>query len=164
MDPSWQCCQQWTAQPERQPADWGVATGLRLEFLRCSGRTSLPETVSCPRCARLVTERGGICPGCKENVYQCRACRFIDYGRLNALLCRECGHSRYLRYEVELETSAVDPLHQVQSRSAQRRGQALLPSSSYAPTVTTPPGLASPPTRDAPSARPQSSETRDAQS
>jgi hypothetical protein len=111
-----------TELPERQPPDWTAITGLVLEFSRCSGRTSLPETISCPRCARLVTERGGICPGCKENVYQCRACRFIDYGRLDALLCRECGHSRYLRYEVELETSAVRALPEIQSLAAQRRG------------------------------------------
>ncbi|BAM80532.1 hypothetical protein, conserved [Cyanidioschyzon merolae strain 10D] len=89
-------------------ADNALATGLALGLTRQTGRCCVPETQICPRCARLVSERGGVCPACRENVYQCRACRFIDYGRLDALLCRECGNSRLMRCDIQVETSDVD--------------------------------------------------------
>jgi len=39
------------------------------------------ETLHCPRCSRLVTDAHGVCGYCRENAYQCRSCRNINYER-----------------------------------------------------------------------------------
>ncbi len=36
---------------------------------------------------------------CGENGHQCRHCRNINYGHLDAFLCAECGYSRHCRLE-----------------------------------------------------------------
>jgi hypothetical protein len=47
--------------------------------------------VHCPRCTRLVTNAHGVCGNCGEVAFQCRKCRHINYERLDAFLCVECG-------------------------------------------------------------------------
>ena len=37
------------------------------------------EVLHCPRCSRLVRDPHGVCGYCRENAYQCRSCRNIDY-------------------------------------------------------------------------------------
>ena len=37
------------------------------------------EVLHCPRCSRLVTDVHGVCAYCRENAFQCRSCRNIDY-------------------------------------------------------------------------------------
>ena len=39
------------------------------------------EALHCPRCSRLVTDAHGVCGYCRENAYQCRSCRNINYER-----------------------------------------------------------------------------------
>lgn len=41
---------------------------------------------------------------CRENAYQCRQCRHINYEAPDAFICSECGHSRYGRFELLLQT------------------------------------------------------------
>jgi len=57
----------------------------------------------CPRCARHVTDvKNGICTNCRENAYQCRYCRNINYEKLDAFICNECGHCRYATIQTTL--------------------------------------------------------------
>lgn len=39
----------------------------------------------------------------RENAYQCRQCRHINYEAPDAFICSECGHSRYGRFELLLQ-------------------------------------------------------------
>ena len=51
------------------------------------------ELLKCPRCH--IDVHRGVCPQCRENAYQCRQCRNINYDNLTGFLCNECGHSKY---------------------------------------------------------------------
>lgn len=51
------------------------------------------------RCSRPVFDKHGVCKNCKENAYQCRQCRNINYDQLDAFLCNACGHCRYQKFE-----------------------------------------------------------------
>lgn len=46
----------------------------------------------CPRCTRQVQNAHGVCGNCGEVAFQCRKCRHINYDRLDAFLCVECGY------------------------------------------------------------------------
>ena len=46
----------------------------------------------CPRCTRQVHNAHGVCGNCGEVAFQCRKCRHINYDRLDAFLCVECGY------------------------------------------------------------------------
>ena len=49
---------------------------------------------------QVITDRHGQCLNCEyENAYQCRQCRNINHEQLDALLCNECGWSRYGRFD-----------------------------------------------------------------
>ena len=48
--------------------------------------------IHCPRCTRVVTNAHGVCGNCGEVAFQCRRCRHINYDRLDAFLCVECGY------------------------------------------------------------------------
>ena len=62
----------------------------------------------CPRCARLVTDvKHGICTNCRENAYQCRYCRNINYEKLDAFICNECGYCRYAKIQTTLSAHAT---------------------------------------------------------
>ena len=93
-------------QPSLPPAVRADALRLRMEHF--SG--ALPpgtEAVLCLRCSRLTHERSGVCAHCRENVYQCRVCRYIHFDQLDAFLCAECGSSRHCRSRVHLWTRPV---------------------------------------------------------
>ena len=66
--------------------------------------SSAGDKLQCPRCSRVVTDRHGICRNCHENAYQCRLCRNINYEKLDAFLCNECGYCRYARFEFTLHS------------------------------------------------------------
>jgi hypothetical protein len=53
----------------------------------------------CPRCNRPVTDRHGICRHCRENAFQCRLCRNINYENLDGFLCNECGYCKHARFD-----------------------------------------------------------------
>ena len=60
------------------------------------------EKLQCPRCSRTVTDKHGICKHCGDNAYQCRHCRNINYEKLDAYLCNECGFCKHARFEYTL--------------------------------------------------------------
>lgn len=64
--------------------------------------TANVELISCPRCMRMVPSMHGICTYCGENALQCPHCHNINYDKLDAFICGECGHSRYGKIEVSL--------------------------------------------------------------
>lgn len=74
-----------------------VAANLKVEyadFYERPGGTKATDgslIVHCPRCTRVVTNAHGVCAHCGEVAFQCRKCRHINYDRLDAFLCVECG-------------------------------------------------------------------------
>ena len=81
-----------------------VFAGVVVEFtaFHVSLHAKSQESLKCPRCSRHVTDRHGVCGHCRENAYQCRHCRNINYEHPDAFFCNECGHSRHARVEVTL--------------------------------------------------------------
>lgn len=83
-----------------------VAANLRIEYSdfydRPGSLKSDAFVVHCPRCTRVVTNAHGVCGSCGEVAFQCRKCRHINYDRLDAYLCVECGFcaSASISYEV----------------------------------------------------------------
>lgn len=74
-----------------------VAANLRFEYSefyeRAGGKPDDGSfVVHCPRCSRVVTNAHGVCGNCGEVAFQCRKCRHINYDRLDAFLCVECGY------------------------------------------------------------------------
>jgi len=76
-----------------------VAANLKFEYVdfyeKITGsRSSTGAMVlHCPRCTRVVNNAlGGVCGHCGEVAFQCRKCRHINYDRLDAFLCVECGY------------------------------------------------------------------------
>jgi hypothetical protein len=94
-----------------------VAANLKIEytdFHEKSGSTKTSDgtfVVLCPRCTRVVTNAHGVCSNCGEVAFQCRKCRHINYDRLDAFLCVECGYcaSASFRYDLmaAVATNAV---------------------------------------------------------
>ena len=65
----------------------------------------------CPRCGRAVTDAHGVCQHCGEVAFQCRQCRHINYERLDAFLCVECGYCAFGDFSYRLRSdSAPDAL------------------------------------------------------
>jgi hypothetical protein len=85
-----------------------AAVRLRFEALHASLGAASAETLSCPRCSRPVPGAHGVCGGCRENAWQCRACRNICYEHLHGFLCNECGACRHGRFEWALECVVGD--------------------------------------------------------
>lgn len=89
-----------------------VAANIKIEFVdfyeRPGGSKAADGTliVHCPRCTRVVTNAHGVCANCGEVAFQCRKCRHINYDRLDAFLCVECGFCSSGTFQFEL-TSAV---------------------------------------------------------
>lgn len=76
-----------------------VAANIKVEFAEFYERPGEKEragdgsmSVHCPRCTRVVTNAHGVCGNCGEVAFQCRKCRHINYDRLDAFLCVECGY------------------------------------------------------------------------
>ena len=95
-----------------------VAACLKFEYVDFYEKITGPRTSSgamvlhCPRCTRVVDNaHGGVCGHCGEVAFQCRKCRHINYDRLDAFLCVECGYCSSGTFSYELEaggaTSAV---------------------------------------------------------
>jgi hypothetical protein len=89
-----------------------VAANLKIEytdFYERSGSTKSSDgtlVVLCPRCTRAVTNAHGVCGNCGEVAFQCRKCRHINYDRLDAFLCVECGFCASASFRYDL-TAAV---------------------------------------------------------
>jgi hypothetical protein len=89
-----------------------VAANLKIEYMDFHERSSSTKTsdgafvVLCPRCTRVVTNAHGVCSNCGEVAFQCRKCRHINYDRLDAFLCVECGFCASASFRYDL-TAAV---------------------------------------------------------
>jgi hypothetical protein len=81
-----------------------VATNIMIEFAAFHelAAGNLAQRMLCPRCNRPVTDRHGICRHCRENAFQCRLCRNINYENLDAFLCNECGYCKHARFDYTL--------------------------------------------------------------
>ena len=79
-----------------------VATNLLIEYAAFHDAGVQAEKLQCPRCSRTVTDKHGICKHCGDNAYQCRHCRNINYEKLDAFLCNECGFCKHARFEYTL--------------------------------------------------------------
>eukprot|EP01059_Diplonema_ambulator_P026762 TRINITY_DN4419_c0_g1_i1.p1 TRINITY_DN4419_c0_g1~~TRINITY_DN4419_c0_g1_i1.p1 ORF type:complete len:4765 (+),score=1100.59 TRINITY_DN4419_c0_g1_i1:2077-14295(+) len=89
-----------------------TAHALKLHFAEfdCDPSAQQTETLTCPSCNQIITDRHGQCLNCEyENAYQCRQCRNINHEQLDAFLCNECGWCRYGRVDFSLlcRTSAA---------------------------------------------------------
>ena len=51
----------------------------------------------------VVTNAHGVCGNCGEVAFQCRKCRHINYDRLDAFLCVECGYCASGSFSVDLQ-------------------------------------------------------------
>ena len=96
---------------------------LKLHFssFHCDSAAQLSETLTCPSCNQIITDRHGQCLNCEyENAYQCRQCRNINHEQLDAFLCNECGWCRYGRVDFSLlcrQSLAPDVLRNESDRS-----------------------------------------------
>lgn len=85
-----------------------VAANLKIEYIDFYERPGGSRTsdgsfmILCPRCTRVVNNAHGVCGNCGEVAYQCRKCRHINYDRLDAFLCVECGYCASGSFSFEL--------------------------------------------------------------
>ena len=83
-----------------------VSANLRVEFTdfyeRPGDKDNKEGSLHCPRCTRPVTNAHGVCVTCGEVAFQCRKCRHINYDRLDAFLCVECGYTCCGSFSFEL--------------------------------------------------------------
>jgi len=91
-----------------------IAANIRVEFTdfyeRPGGKDRGSDgsmVLHCPRCTRPVTNAHGVCVTCGEVAFQCRKCRHINYDRLDAFLCVECGYTCCGSFSVELNSAVV---------------------------------------------------------
>jgi hypothetical protein len=64
----------------------------------------------CPRCHR-PAGKAGICLQCGDNAFQCPKCRNINYEKLDALFCNDCGYCRFVKMETWLTCRATHERH-----------------------------------------------------
>jgi E3 ubiquitin-protein ligase UBR4 len=76
---------------------------LLFEFNDFYDTASSREKLMCPRCNRAVTNKHGTCDSCRENAYQCRQCRNINYEHLDAFLCNECGFCKHAKFAFSID-------------------------------------------------------------
>uniref|UniRef100_A0A7N1A599 Auxin transport protein BIG n=1 Tax=Kalanchoe fedtschenkoi TaxID=63787 RepID=A0A7N1A599_KALFE len=88
------------------------------------------EPLQCPRCSRPVTDKHGICSNCRENAYQCRQCRNINYENLDSFLCNECGYSKYGRFEFNFMAKPSFTFDSMENDDDMKRGLAAIESES----------------------------------
>ena len=80
-----------------------AASAVMLEIDGFHPGASSNDAMICPRCSQIVVDKHGVCDYCRENAYQCRNCRNINYDDLDGFMCNECGYSKYGRLEATLQ-------------------------------------------------------------
>ncbi|XP_024544363.1 auxin transport protein BIG [Selaginella moellendorffii] len=88
------------------------------------------ESLQCPRCSRVVTDKHGICSNCHENAYQCRQCRNINYENLDSFLCNECGYSKYGRFEFNFMAKPSYTFDRMENDEDMKKGLAAIEAES----------------------------------
>jgi hypothetical protein len=76
---------------------------MLFEFNEFYDTAAAREKLMCPRCNRAVTNKHGTCDSCRENAYQCRQCRNINYEHLDAFLCNECGFCKHAKFGFSID-------------------------------------------------------------
>eukprot|EP00939_MAST-03C_sp_MAST-3C-sp1_P001281 g1281.t1 len=86
-----------------------LATHLWIQYSDFdSSVVDFASTLACPRCGSTVDNKHGHCSSCNEVALQCRSCRNINYDKLDAFLCVQCGYCRFAALDVRLKaTTAV---------------------------------------------------------
>ena len=80
----------------------------------------------CPRCGRAVTDAHGVCQHCGEVAFQCRQCRHINYERLDAFLCVECGYCAFGDFSYRLRSDPAPDALSIRSEEDLARAVARL--------------------------------------
>ena len=85
------------------------AIAIRIDSFHVDMHEKASEMLPCPRCSRHVQDAAhGICRYCRENAYQCRQCRNINYENLtDAFWCNECGCARQDKLDAYITYSEV---------------------------------------------------------
>ena len=86
------------------------------------------DSIICPRCSSSVSSNAGICLHCGENAYQCIHCHNINYDKLDALICTDCGHSRYGKIDISLSAKQTFAPEKIASEKEKQNLQAKLSS------------------------------------
>jgi len=90
-----------------------VAANLRIVYSDFHGQGNTLASASaggglhCPRCSKAVTDAHGVCRQCGEVAFQCRQCRHINYEKLDAFLCVECGYCSNAHFSYRVQASAA---------------------------------------------------------
>ena len=95
-----------------------AALNLRFEYVEAAQASGMRERLVCPRCNRPVTNKHGTCDNCRENAYQCRQCRNINYEQLDAFLCNECGFCKHAKFAYSISQRASIAAPRVDSEDA----------------------------------------------
>ena len=106
-----------------------VATNILIEYASFHDTGSAggaSEKLQCPRCSRTVTDRHGICKHCGDNAYQCRHCRNINYEKLDAFLCNECGFCKHARFDYTLVVKPSYVVERITNEDERERLLALM--------------------------------------
>lgn len=106
-----------------------TATMLVVEFWSYY-ETGSEESLLCPRCNRLVTDRHGICRNCHENAFQCRACRNINYENLQGFLCIDCGFCKYGKFSYSVNGWPSDDVDRVETDQDEKQCLAVIEAES----------------------------------
>ena len=85
------------------------AIAIRVDSFHVDVHEKSSAMLPCPRCSRHVQDTAhGICRYCRENAYQCRQCRNINYENLtDAFWCNECGCARHDKLDADITYSEV---------------------------------------------------------
>lgn len=84
------------------------------------------EKLICPRCNSNVTDRHGICSNCRENAFQCRQCRNINYENPQAFFCIECGFSKWVRLDFSLMGRPSFSIERIQNEQDRKKALELI--------------------------------------
>jgi E3 ubiquitin-protein ligase UBR4 len=109
-----------------------VAANLKIEFAKFYERPGGSKAsdgsmlVHCPRCTRVVTNAHGVCGNCGEVAFQCRKCRHINYDRLDAFLCVECGYCASGSFSFELTAGVASNAIAITDDEDHNRGSSML--------------------------------------
>ncbi len=103
-----------------------VASNLLIEYASFYDNLNTSEKLQCPRCNRVVTDKHGVCPRCRENAYQCRQCRTINYENPQAFLCIECGYCKYARFDLSMTVKPSLTTEKMETEADKAKGIAAI--------------------------------------
>ena len=103
-----------------------VAQNILIEYASFHSLDAPAEKLQCPRCSRTVTDRHGVCKHCGDNAYQCRHCRNINYEKLDAYLCNECGFCKHCVFSFTLVVKPSYVVERITNETERARLVALI--------------------------------------